>query len=157
MRGVGGEYPRNPHGVLRVRSAAAVERLWRFIENVEMEIIPFDEAQVHGAAVAFDRYGKGVNPKARLNLGDCAAYALAKTLNVAAAVQGRRPLRTHGCAAGARPDRMIGKTRVPHIGSRSSRSRMGRQLSSGSMSIAISRSSSSSSPSSLATRAIVKT
>jgi ribonuclease VapC len=41
----------------------------------------FDEAQVRAAAVAFDLYGKGINPKARLNLSDCAAYALAKTMN----------------------------------------------------------------------------
>lgn len=33
------------------------------------------------AASAFDRYGKGIDPKARLNLADCAAYALAKVLN----------------------------------------------------------------------------
>jgi ribonuclease VapC len=28
-----------------------------------------------------ERYGKGIDPKARLNLADCAAYALAKTMN----------------------------------------------------------------------------
>jgi ribonuclease VapC len=68
--------------VLRARSGAeAVERLWQFIENVELDIISFDEAQVRAAALAFDRYGKGVNPRTRLNLGDCAAYALAKSLN----------------------------------------------------------------------------
>ena len=68
--------------VLRVRSGAiAVERLWRFIDDTGVEIIPFDEAQVRMAATAFDRYGKGIDPKARLNLADCAAYALAKTLN----------------------------------------------------------------------------
>ncbi len=68
--------------VLRVRSgAAAVERLWQFIDKTGMEIIPFDETQVRAAAVAFNRYGKGIDPKARLNLADCAAYALAKTLN----------------------------------------------------------------------------
>ena len=33
------------------------------------------------AAVAFDRYGKGIDPTARLNLADCAAYALAATMN----------------------------------------------------------------------------
>lgn len=29
----------------------------------------------------FGRYGKGINPKARLNLGDCASYALAKSFD----------------------------------------------------------------------------
>jgi len=68
--------------VLRVRSgAAAVERLWRLIEDTEMEIAPFDAVQARAAAAAFDRYGKGIDPRARLNLGDCAAYAMAKTLN----------------------------------------------------------------------------
>jgi ribonuclease VapC len=41
----------------------------------------FDELQARTAAAAFDRYGKGINSKARLNLADCAAYALAKAMN----------------------------------------------------------------------------
>jgi len=68
--------------VLRVRNgAAAVEKLWLLLADIDIEIVPFDEAQVRAAALAFDLYGKGINPKARLNLSDCAAYALAKTLN----------------------------------------------------------------------------
>lgn len=68
--------------VLRLRhGAAGVERFWQFLADVEIEVIPFDEAQVRIAAIAFDAYGKGINPKARLNLSDCAAYALAKTMN----------------------------------------------------------------------------
>jgi ribonuclease VapC len=68
--------------VLRLRHGRqAVEQFWqRLVEN-EIEVYPFDEAQVHAAADAFDRYGKGIHPKARLNLSDCAAYALARTLN----------------------------------------------------------------------------
>ncbi len=34
---------------------------------------------MRAAAAAFDRYGKGIHSKARLNLADCAAYALAMT------------------------------------------------------------------------------
>ena len=68
--------------VLRVRHGRpAVERLWQLLANNEIEIFPFDEAQVRTAAEAFDRYGKGIHSKARLNLSDCAAYALSKTLN----------------------------------------------------------------------------
>lgn len=68
--------------VLRLRlGLASVERLWRLIAKAEIEIVPFDEAQVRVAAIAYDRYGKGINSKARLNLADCAAYALAKNLN----------------------------------------------------------------------------
>jgi ribonuclease VapC len=68
--------------VLRVRHGrVAVERLWQLFADNEIEIFPFDEAQVRAAAAAFDRYGKGIHSKARLNLSDCAAYALAKTMN----------------------------------------------------------------------------
>ncbi|MGO9682532.1 MAG: type II toxin-antitoxin system VapC family toxin [Beijerinckiaceae bacterium] len=68
--------------VLRARiGPEAVERFWRMLRDSQIEIVPFDEVQMRAAAVAFDRYGKGVDPKARLNLCDCAAYALAKTMN----------------------------------------------------------------------------
>ncbi len=68
--------------VLRLRhDQAMVEELWRLLEENEIEIVPFDEVQVRAAAIALDRYGKGIDPKARLNLCDCAAYALAKTMN----------------------------------------------------------------------------
>jgi ribonuclease VapC len=43
--------------------------------------VAFDELQVKLASDAFRRYGKGINPRARLNLADCAAYALARMLN----------------------------------------------------------------------------
>jgi ribonuclease VapC len=66
--------------VLRARlGRAAVERLWDLLAASEIEIVPFDEAQMRIAATAFDRYGKGIDPRARLNLSDCAAYALART------------------------------------------------------------------------------
>jgi ribonuclease VapC len=68
--------------VLRRRhNQAMVEELWRLLEENEIEIVPFGEVQVRAAAVALDRYGKGIDPRARLNLCDCAAYALAKTMN----------------------------------------------------------------------------
>jgi ribonuclease VapC len=68
--------------ILRLRlGPASVERFWKYLVDMGIEIIPFDEAQVRAASVAFDRYGKGINSKARLNIADCAAYALAKNLN----------------------------------------------------------------------------
>ena len=68
--------------VLRLRhGTAAVDRLWQFLADIEIATVPFDAAQVRVAAQAFDRYGKGIHPRARLNLSDCAAYALAKTLD----------------------------------------------------------------------------
>ena len=67
--------------VLRLRHGpAAVPHFWRWLAESEIEIAPFDEAQVHVAAAAFNVYGKGIHSKARLNLSDCAAYALAKSL-----------------------------------------------------------------------------
>jgi ribonuclease VapC len=51
------------------------------LADSEIEIIAFDAEQMRAAASAFDRYGKGINPKSRLNLADCAAYALAKSLS----------------------------------------------------------------------------
>ena len=68
--------------VLRGRHGVpAVARFWQWLIDNEIEIVSFDEVQVRAAAVAFDRYGKGIDPMARLNLADCAAYALAKTMN----------------------------------------------------------------------------
>lgn len=61
--------------VLRIRRGLpALDRLWRFlvIEN-DFEIVAFDENQARLALSAFDRYGKGIHSKARLNLADCAA------------------------------------------------------------------------------------
>jgi ribonuclease VapC len=70
--------------VLRVRHGdEAPARLWRFLlEDNDFEIIPFDQRQAHEALTAFGRFGKGLNPRARLNLADCAAYALAKSMNL---------------------------------------------------------------------------
>lgn len=59
---------------------AAVLEFWQWLADNRIEIVPFDAVQAHEAAAAFDRYGKGIDPKARLNLADCAAYALAKTM-----------------------------------------------------------------------------
>jgi ribonuclease VapC len=68
--------------VLRGRlGVAAVARFWQWLIDNQIEIVSFDEVQVRAAAVAFDRYGKRIDPKARLNLADCAAYALAKSMN----------------------------------------------------------------------------
>jgi ribonuclease VapC len=53
-------------------------RFWELFTAAEIEIVAFDEPQLRAAAVAFERYGKGLNSKASLNLADCAAYALAR-------------------------------------------------------------------------------
>jgi ribonuclease VapC len=68
--------------VLRRRRGPEGERiLWLFLADNGVQILPFDEEQARRASEAFGRYGKGIDPKARLNLADCAAYALAKSLS----------------------------------------------------------------------------
>ena len=56
------------------------ERLELYLFNSEIDEIPFTSGM---QALAFDawlKYGKGRN-KAKLNMGDCCAYATAKALN----------------------------------------------------------------------------
>jgi ribonuclease VapC len=52
------------------------------IENLDMRILPFDSHQAVTAFDAYLRFGKGSGHPAQLNLGDCAAYALAHSLNL---------------------------------------------------------------------------
>ena len=48
---------------------------------IKAEIIPHDLSLAAFAVEAFKRFGKGIDPEARLNFCDCAAYALAKAMN----------------------------------------------------------------------------
>ncbi|MEA2823020.1 MAG: ribonuclease VapC [Bradyrhizobium sp.] len=66
-------------GARRGRKSEA--ELMALIEQLGIEVVPFAEPQIAGALEAYGRYGKGIHPKARLNLGDCVAYALAKMMN----------------------------------------------------------------------------
>lgn len=50
-----------------------------FIALIDAEIVPHDVDLASGAVHAFQIYGKGIDPKARLNFCDCSAYALAKS------------------------------------------------------------------------------
>ena len=73
----------NAHETGMVMRARRVARMWRFLrEENDFEIVPFDEAQAREALSAFGRYGKRVDPRAQLNLADCVAYALAKSMNL---------------------------------------------------------------------------
>lgn len=64
----------------RRRGPKGEESAWDFLTENDIHISPFDEDQAHKASEAFGRYGKGIDSKAKLNLADCAAYALAKSL-----------------------------------------------------------------------------
>jgi ribonuclease VapC len=63
---------RGPEGVVDV---------FALIDELGLEIVPFAEPQISAALAAYRRYGKGINSKAQLNLGDCVAYALAMSTN----------------------------------------------------------------------------
>jgi ribonuclease VapC len=65
----------------RRRGWEIVAELNALVDLLGIEIVPFSAAQIMAALDAYSRYGKGIDPKARLNLGDCAAYALAKSMN----------------------------------------------------------------------------
>lgn len=71
-----GMVPRGRRGVKGIADVMTI------IESLAMDIMPFDAALAAGALAAFDIYGKAIHPRARLNTGDCAAYALAKGLGV---------------------------------------------------------------------------
>jgi ribonuclease VapC len=57
-----------------------VEDLTELLQAAEARVMPFDEARARAALAAYLRYGKGIHAAARLNLCDCAAYALAQEL-----------------------------------------------------------------------------
>jgi ribonuclease VapC len=50
--------------------------LEQFLEDWEVQVLPFDEHHWRIALEAFARYGKGRHP-AKLNYGDCMTYAIA--------------------------------------------------------------------------------
>jgi ribonuclease VapC len=52
-----------------------------FLALIGAEVVPHDGALAEMAILTFQRFGKGIDPKARLNFCDCAAYALAMTMN----------------------------------------------------------------------------
>jgi len=68
---------------------AGVDRLKEWLEAFDPEIVAFDASQADAAFTAFTVYGKGVSSTARLNFGDCAAYALAKTRNLPLLYKGK--------------------------------------------------------------------
>ena len=52
----------------------------RYLEESRVIIEPLTAAQAQIARTAYQRFGKGSGHAARLNLGDCFAYALARAL-----------------------------------------------------------------------------
>ena len=59
-----------------------LDQLWQLVTDSDIQIVQFDEAQLRQAIEAFKRYGKGMGTAAKLNMGDCASYALAKSMSL---------------------------------------------------------------------------
>lgn len=59
------------------RSAAHGLRLDRLIETLDIELVEVAEKHARLARAAYRRFGRGSGSPARLNYGDCFAYALA--------------------------------------------------------------------------------
>lgn len=66
---------------IRRSGAEGAANLERLMRALRIEIVPFDEAQSLIAREAYLKFGKGLGTSAKLNLGDCFSYALAKHLN----------------------------------------------------------------------------
>jgi ribonuclease VapC len=60
---------------------ALFARVFAILDQLGLQIASADRDQAECAREAFRRFGKGRHP-AKLNMGDCFAYALAKTLDV---------------------------------------------------------------------------
>ena len=63
------------------RDAEAWQRLDELIRDAPIEVVAHDRELAEIGRLAFLRFGKGRHP-ARLNCGDCASYALAKSLGI---------------------------------------------------------------------------
>jgi ribonuclease VapC len=57
-----------------------MEQANALLDSYQIQVMPWDDALAELAAEAFLRFGKGRHP-AKLNFGDCMAYALAKSLD----------------------------------------------------------------------------
>jgi ribonuclease VapC len=74
--------------ILGRKRAEGLADLQSFLDEGEIERVPVDLRQAEAALEAFRRFGRGQHP-ARLNIGDCFAYALAKTTGEPLLYKGR--------------------------------------------------------------------
>lgn len=61
---------------------AGLDAMRELYSSLELEILHFDAEQSRMGYEGFRRYGRGSGHPAKLNFGDCFAYALAKTRNL---------------------------------------------------------------------------
>lgn len=71
-------------GLCRKRHASIQEAqtdIAEFLQTARIEVVSIAAEEASVALSAFSRYGKGRGHPAQLNIGDCFAYAVAKTNN----------------------------------------------------------------------------
>lgn len=68
--------------LVTARRGSEKDRLAALIDAAAIEIVPVRPDDARAAAAAFDRFGRRSGHPAKLNFGDCFAYALAKARNV---------------------------------------------------------------------------
>lgn len=71
------------------RDPVLSRRYDEILRDSDIRLIPVDEEQARIARAAYRDFGKGSGHKARLNFGDCFAYALAKVTGEALLYKGR--------------------------------------------------------------------
>ncbi|HSG94892.1 MAG TPA: type II toxin-antitoxin system VapC family toxin [Afifellaceae bacterium] len=69
-------------------------RVGDLLAQIGAKMVPVTEEIGYAAVLAFQRYGKGTGHRAQLNLGDCFAYAMARTHDVAILYKGDDFVRT---------------------------------------------------------------
>ena len=65
----------------RASGVSVAGKLRLYIEAIGLEVVPFGAEHVDAALEAYRRFGKGSGHPARLNIGDCFAYALSRVRN----------------------------------------------------------------------------
>jgi ribonuclease VapC len=63
-----------------VSKAEGCFRVQRLLDHYNAKVLPLEPQDATAAAVAYDLYGRGSDSRAKLNMGDCFAYAMAKRL-----------------------------------------------------------------------------
>lgn len=71
-----------------VTADAAAAAVTNFADEAGLRLVAIDAAERDAAISAHARYGKGSGHRARLNMGDCFAYACAKTNDAALLYKG---------------------------------------------------------------------
>lgn len=70
------------------RTGFADDAVATLLERLGARVVAFDAAHLDEARAAYARFGKGRGHPARLNLGDCVSYAVARSLGRPLAFKG---------------------------------------------------------------------